>query len=50
MKTTKQEQEALLAKMEALKLKAFGQRDASEDDPEITAASIDFSKPIDDES
>jgi len=49
MKTTAAEQEALLAKMQALQEKtkqaAYAQKNP---EPEITANAIDFSKPIDD--
>ena len=58
MKTTGDEQEALLVKMQAInektKQQAFAQRDGGAEnmgeDSEITAANMDFTKPIDDEA
>lgn len=58
MKTTAGEQEALLAKIQAInektKQQAFAQRDGGAESigegAEITAANMDFSKPIDDDA
>ena len=49
VKTTAEEQEALLQKVQNIKQAAFAKREAEGNtDPEITANYMDFSKPMDD--